>query len=99
MAHVCEHELLANAEFCRKAVVADDVAGEAAHAAKAIGVRLNARFGRSDNLGTVGHLQHIGHVCGCGGIDNGVCYRPIGCDVENRGEQDPRANGNGFARL
>ena len=93
-----EDELIANLERFVEGIIANDIATEAGGSAKSIGVFFLAGEAGTLDIGAVGHFQNVGHVGGCGDIENGDLHA-IFDDVDDTANENSSARGNCFAGL
>ena len=73
--HVLEHQAPSHLQRLRERVVADHVPGETGLAAETVGVGERAGLARVDDPRPVRRLDHVGHVAGGGGVEDGERHR------------------------
>lgn len=94
--HVGEGDAIAGGEWIRERPIADDIAGQARHAAELVGMGKYAWQVCADDIWPVGHFEHVWHMCGDGGVENGNGRITLQ-DIEDLGDEPTAVKGNGLA--
>ena len=87
--HVLQDDLAALCQGVVEGVVPDDVPGQAGGSCQAVGVGLLPRLAGILHRRTVRHLQHVGHVAGGGGVQNGNIHAVVDY-LQHGGDQKAR---------
>ena len=88
--HIPEHEQVARLRRAVKAVVPDDVPGEARRPGQPR--RVLSRAVRAVKRRGIGHFQHVGHMAGGAGVQDRDARRAVLHDVQHAADEEARSD-------